>query len=1278
MARRIRLLLAASLASLTCSKDTAGPNPPPPPPPPVDRVLLSGPATLFLGQGGQFNAAPVATNGDTLSRPVEWSSSDTTVAAVSQTGLVTSRALGVTTIRASAEGKSGTAGLTVIVVPVNRIDVTPANIDSVYVGDSLQLTATPRDSAGGALSGRVIAWSSSDTLKAVVTSSGMVRTRAPGSFAIKATTEGKTGGVFLNAQLFVAALYMPDSFSVGLHHTVRLIPDLRSASGTHLSGRPVAWSSSNQSVLDVQPNGVLVLHQLGTATIVARSDSLADSSVVTVVAEPVVVLLALRTADALPDTSVEAARATPYDAFSLPAVGNSVTWTSSDTTVIGVAAAPGNSWRAVLTGRRPGVSRITAFSGGVSSSPIDYTLRYPQVQFIAVPDSLMLTIGDTLYLGGVGKDRFGNRVGIDSFEQFVTSADTTIAVVTSNAPAYISGRKAGRTTVEFRLINGFADTVPVIVSPGTAPLLKWNAQLLAPNPYVDVTIQLVSEDSNGTPSTTPRNVQLSSSDTTVAVPTPSTITGMTAAESITIKSRNPGVATIVASGDSQFAALFIVVVDAPTGSVSLDPTPAALVVGDSLQLHATVRNYLGDVVAYPVEWNSSSPSRASVTAAGLMVAHQEGDVSVVARNGSKSDTAVFTITSTAAPVISGVSSLPLVPGAQVTLSGAGFDSDPAGNLVLVDSVPASVLAASDSQLTILLPPKPQWPCTSTHAARVVVRAGNRLGVDSMMLMVATQHTLAPGDVVLMAGDEASCNELNPPGVDALYVLQASNTSTSTPASFVFQGKAGSVTAAPPPATDHPPLGTVAAPTMRFSFDSLRRAASLHQRLLESNRALTRRSGAPAPHLRAARGAGPLRSVTATINGVARVRVPRLEDPDFCSSYRSIDATVVYTGTHVVMLEDKASPLAGTINGFYAALGQEFDNVMFPKLLANFGNPLRLDSLLDNNNRIAMVFSPLVNAYGASGFVVSCDFYPESVAPSSNTGEIFYAQVPTAPGRGFGAYTVDVWRWLIRSVIMHESKHLTAYAERLSRGAPIEDTWLEEASAVLAEELWSRDIYGTTWKGDATYRPTLYCDVRPTFPECADRPYSMFNAFAFLYDYIRQLEKRTPLGPASPDDPTFYGSGWSFLRWGLDQSTVSEAQFLRDLTQEPALTGVANLQARTGRTFSELLPDWAAALYSENWGLPPSRPAWSMPSWKTDDIFPGMNQDFPLDFPDGHPLRGRGWPLASFELPVTGLPPGGWALFAGGGMHSTKQLLAFVPPSVGPLPPSVRVHLLRLR
>lgn len=1273
MSRRTSLLPITMFSLLTCD-DGTGPGPGPT----VDRVLVMGPSSLYLGQTAQFQAAPLSAAGDTLPRPIEWASSDTAVVTVSATGVVTTRAVGVVSISALAEGKVGSAPLSVALVPVVRVDVTPGNIDSLYVGDSLQLEATPRDSAGGALPDRSVTWATSDTTKATVTRAGLVRTRAAGSFTVTATSELRTGGVFLYAQYRVASLAMPDSFSLELSRRVRIIPDLRSASGTHLSGRPVTWTSSDRAVLDVDQNGIVTPHVLGMAAVTARSLEFSDSALITVIPDSVARLeFVYRYFNVPGDSTVDAIQAHAYGPTGAVALGNSFSWASSDTMIARARPSPAASSIVQVTGLAPGRANITATAAGVSLTGSVY-VRFGPSQLVVHPDTISVPEGRGVVVLATGVDRFGNRVDISGLQQYAIQ-DTVVAAMDFRfGPPIVSGRQAGRTSLIVRLSNEMADTAVVIVQDTTRPFLSWEAVVSAPYPYSAVPFILRAYDSSGAPGTVPRSVQLASSDTTVAIPAVAVLTGMTAVETVTVITRRGGAATLHGTSDSLFTSIFITVYDIPPSRIEISETPTVVRVGDTLRLHATVRGEDGGIRGYPLVWSTSDSGRATISDSGLMTALHVGDVMLFAASGMPRDTVSITVRSTDSPMITNVAPAPLTPGATIVIRGQGFDPDPAVNAVLVDSIPAFLTSASDTALTIVLPPSHAWPCSATHQARLLVRSGGRLAVDSAPFSVATQRPrLAPGDALVLEGAEAACNELAPVGGNALYVVSAANTSSSSPISFAFASDAAMIAASPPAAQELVTTNRTS-PGVAISLDSLRRSALAHRRLLEQSRDLTRRAGAPGPLLRAARQMTPRLSVTATINGVARVRIPRLEDPDFCSSYRSIDANIVYSGTHAVILEDRNAPLAGMMGDLYQALGREFDTSMYPTLLANFGDPLVLDSLLDGDGRIAIVFSRIVNNYGVAGFVVSCDFYPESVAPSSNTGEILYAQVPTAAGTGFGAYTADVWRWLIRSVVMHESKHLTAFAERLSRGAAIEDPWLEEASAVLAEELWSRPIYGATWKGDALYRSTLYCDVRPTFPECTGRPYSMFNAWAFLYDYIRQLERRTPLGPATFDDATFYGSGWSFLRWAIDQSSAPESDFLRQLVQEPSLTGVANLAARTNRPFAEMLSDWSDALYCETWGLATVRSAWMMPSWKTEDIFIGMNQDFPVDFPDGHPLRGF-WPVgAQFPLTTTGLPPGGWALFAGERAHVTRQLLHFSSTTGGPPPTSLRVQLFRFR
>jgi uncharacterized protein YjdB len=161
---------------------------------PVASVAVT-PTTVSLqtGQTAQFTATPKDASGNPLSgRVVAWSSSDTTIATVSASGLATARAAGAATITATSESKSGTAAITVTAVPVATVAVTPPSA-SVQVGQTLQLTATTKDANGNTLTGRAVAWSSSDTTIAKVSTSGLLTARAVGAATVTATSESKSG-----------------------------------------------------------------------------------------------------------------------------------------------------------------------------------------------------------------------------------------------------------------------------------------------------------------------------------------------------------------------------------------------------------------------------------------------------------------------------------------------------------------------------------------------------------------------------------------------------------------------------------------------------------------------------------------------------------------------------------------------------------------------------------------------------------------------------------------------------------------------------------------------------------------------------------------------------------------------------------------------------------------------------------------------------------------------------------------------------------------------------
>src|SRR5205814_9083904 len=176
---------------------------------------------------------------------VSWWSSSTGVATVNGRGLVTGVAVGSTTITAASEGRSASASVTVTTVPVASVTVTPA-YGSLYVGQTVQLTATPKDSAGNPLTGRVIAWSSDNTTVATVSTSGLVTGKGAGSATITAATGGKSGTSAMTvANVTIASVTVsPAAASLAAGQTVQLAATPKDSAGTTLPGHSIASASS--------------------------------------------------------------------------------------------------------------------------------------------------------------------------------------------------------------------------------------------------------------------------------------------------------------------------------------------------------------------------------------------------------------------------------------------------------------------------------------------------------------------------------------------------------------------------------------------------------------------------------------------------------------------------------------------------------------------------------------------------------------------------------------------------------------------------------------------------------------------------------------------------------------------------------------------------------------------------------------------------------------------------------------------------------------------------
>jgi len=213
-------------------------------------------------------------------RNVTWTSTNSTIASVDNTGLVTGKSTGTATIKVTSIDGGHTASC-VCTVTASAVKATGVSLNTTALiitsGYTEQLSAVikPLDASGKSIAtNQGITWKSSDINVASVDSSGQVIGINSGSTTITATTSD--GGfvasctcMVSSAIIYVSSVTLNKStLTLGLGQTETLFAQVAPA---FASNRSVTWSSSNTSVATVNGSGTVTAKSTGTATITATT-----------------------------------------------------------------------------------------------------------------------------------------------------------------------------------------------------------------------------------------------------------------------------------------------------------------------------------------------------------------------------------------------------------------------------------------------------------------------------------------------------------------------------------------------------------------------------------------------------------------------------------------------------------------------------------------------------------------------------------------------------------------------------------------------------------------------------------------------------------------------------------------------------------------------------------------------------------------------------------------------------------------------------------------------
>lgn len=339
------------------------------PPARVASVSVTVPTSLKAGQTARGVAVPKDASGVPLTdRRVAWYSSSTSIASVTDSGVISAVAPGNAVVSAVSEGVSGQATLAIVPpaptpIATLSVDISPS---SVLIGQAAYASATLLDSTGTPLVGRSVAWQSSNSAVAAVAQTGDITAIAAGTAMISATSEGKSAAsaitVVAPAPVPVASVSVsPATASLQVGGTLQLSAVTRDANNNVLTGRTVSWSSNNTGIATVSASGFVTAVAAGSVTATALSEGQSGNATITVTVPPppapvASVSVSPATSSIQVGGSVQLSAVT-RDANNNVLSGRVVAWSSGDPSIAAV-----NSTSGLVTGVSAGSATITAIS----------------------------------------------------------------------------------------------------------------------------------------------------------------------------------------------------------------------------------------------------------------------------------------------------------------------------------------------------------------------------------------------------------------------------------------------------------------------------------------------------------------------------------------------------------------------------------------------------------------------------------------------------------------------------------------------------------------------------------------------------------------------------------------------------------------------------------------------------------------------------------------------------------------------------------------------------
>jgi uncharacterized protein YjdB len=432
---------------------------------------------------------------------------------------------------------------------------------------------------------------------------------------------------------------------------------LRDAFSNILTGRPVAYTSSNPAAATVSPAGVITGVAPGTTTITATAEGRSDNVVIDVLQGINTIALTPAT-DSIIGSGTANLTATATDINSAPVPGRLLTVTSSNpaaatvTPTAPTATNAGGAVALVVTAVAPGQTTLNVQGEGKTATRVFRVLAPVATVTVTTPGDSVIGTGQ---LQATATTRAGNGAVLTGRPVTWQVAPGGTATISLSSTGLVTGITPGTVSIVATSEGVVSTPHPLRI---LAPVNTVTVTAADSSVYVTQTQQANALlQALGGATLTGRPIAWSSDDPAVATVGP---TGLITAVGV-------GTATITATAEGKSGSLPFSVSLVPAHTVTVTPSTPSLVEDSVHTFTAVVRDTAGNVLTgRTITWSSSSPGKLSIDAAtGTATAIDSGSATITATTSpgtgpgnSASGTATATVT------LGPVTSVVIVPNAE--------------------------------------------------------------------------------------------------------------------------------------------------------------------------------------------------------------------------------------------------------------------------------------------------------------------------------------------------------------------------------------------------------------------------------------------------------------------------------------------------------------------------------------------------------------------------------------------------------------------------------------